>query len=114
MKLFNSKGFPYHRGRRLRSFNYIRDMVSENILTTNDLVMPYFVRENNDSPIIKTMNGIKRFSEDELIIELEKIRHKNLIRDFFEKFHFSVLKSGRRTGALIIIGCARRCPSYVR
>ena len=52
MSLFSSKGFPYHRGRRLRSSNYIRDLVSENHLTADDLVMPYFIREDNDDPLI--------------------------------------------------------------
>ena len=71
MKFFNSKGFPYHRGRRLRSLNYLRDLVSENTLTANDLVMPYFVREDNDDSSIDGMKGIKRFSISELLNELD-------------------------------------------
>ena len=75
---FNTRGFPYHRGRRTRANNSLRELVAETQLSVDDLVMPYFIRENNDSPIIKTMNGIKRFSEDELIIELEKISNSGI------------------------------------
>ena len=78
MKLFNSKGFPYHRGRRLRSFNYLRDMVSENILTTHDLVMPYFVREDNDDSSIEGLKDLKRFSITELLTELDIISKNGL------------------------------------
>ena len=73
MSLFSSKGFPYHRGRRLRSFDYLRDLVSENVLTTNDLVMPYFIREDSDNENIKGMKGIKRFSISEMLKELDSI-----------------------------------------
>ena len=78
MKLFNSKGFPYHRGRRLRSFNYLRDMVSENILTKHDLVMPYFVREDNDDSSIEGLKDLKRFSITELLTELDTISKNGL------------------------------------
>ena len=55
MNLFTSKGFPYHRGRRLRTSGYIRDLVSESYLTTDDLVMPYFIREEKDNPLFKNL-----------------------------------------------------------
>ncbi len=71
MKSFYSKGFPYHRGRRLRSCDNIRDIVSENLLTTNDLVMPYFIREDNSNKSINSMKSLKRFSISELMKDLE-------------------------------------------
>ncbi len=78
MSLFSSKGFPYHRGRRLRSSNYIRDLVSENHLTANDLVMPYFIREDKDDPLINEMVGLKRFSITELLKELDNVSKNGL------------------------------------
>ncbi len=70
---FNSRGYPFHRGRRLRNSESLRNLVSENFLNANDLVMPYFVREENDKSSIQTMPGIKRFSELELLHELDEI-----------------------------------------
>ena len=73
MKIFKSRGYPYHRGRRLRLNSEIRDLVSENLLSTNDLIMPYFIREDNEKPLIQAMNGIKRFTVKELINEIKKV-----------------------------------------
>ena len=73
MKIFKSRGYPYHRGRRLRLNGEIRDLVSENLLSTNDLIMPYFIREDNEKPLIQAMNGIKRFTVKELINEIKKV-----------------------------------------
>ncbi len=72
MQIFKSRGFPYHRGRRLRIHDKFRDLVSENFLSSDDLVMPYFIREDDEKPLIKQMNGIKRFTIKELIIEIKK------------------------------------------
>ena len=73
MKHFYSRGFPFHRGRRLRNNKNICDLVTETNLSVKDLVMPYFLREDNDETKISNMLGLKRFSIDELIIELEEI-----------------------------------------
>ena len=70
---FNSRGFPFHRGRRLRISSSLRDIVCETNISPNDLVMPYFIREDTDDPIIEMMPGIKRYTETELIDELEYI-----------------------------------------
>jgi len=66
-------GFPYHRGRRLRKSNSIRDLVSETSLTTDDLVMPFFLKEDNDSSNTKNLYGLKRYTIKELCIVLEEI-----------------------------------------
>ena len=76
MKHFYSRGFPFHRGRRLRNNKNICDLVTETNLSVKDLVMPYFLREDNDETKISNMPGLKRFSIDELIIELEEIATK--------------------------------------
>ena len=59
MKRFNSKGFPFHRGRRLRVSSSLRDLVSETNLKTNDLVMPYFIREDSDREATNNKFGLK-------------------------------------------------------
>ncbi len=73
MKRFGSRGFPYHRGRRLRSFKNLREILSENQLSVNNLVMPYFVREDNDSELVDKSSGLKRLTVFELTKEIEKI-----------------------------------------
>lgn len=49
-------------------------MVSETNLSPSDLVMPYFIREDNDNPKIEMMPGIKRHTETELMEELESLK----------------------------------------
>ena len=72
MKKFNSRGFPFHRGRRLRSSRNLRDLVAETFLKTDDLVsLTLFVRTMMlDS---KNKFGFKRFSINELLQELDEI-----------------------------------------
>ena len=50
-------------------------MVSETSLSVNDLVLPYFLREENDETVINNMPGLQRFSTDELIKELKEIEN---------------------------------------
>ena len=73
MKLIPGNGFPYHRGRRLRKSQNVRDLVSETNITTDDLVMPFFLKEDDDETNTKNLYDLKRFTIDELCIELEKI-----------------------------------------
>ncbi len=68
---FHSRGFPYHRGRRLRQSKNFREIFSESSLTTNDLVMPYFLREEDDNAEIDGMPGMRRYNEKEIINELK-------------------------------------------
>lgn len=64
------------RPRRNRKSNAVRNLVKENILTTNDLLMPFFVIEGKNKRIpIKSMPGQFRLSIDEVIKEV-KICHK--------------------------------------
>ncbi|MBS91610.1 MAG: porphobilinogen synthase [Rickettsiales bacterium] len=70
---FFSRGFPYHRGRRLRQNQNFREIFSESNLSLNDLVMPYFLREEDDNPKIEGMPEVYRYNEEEIINELKNI-----------------------------------------
>ena len=73
MKIIGS--FPKTRLRRLRKTKWIRDLVSENNLSNNDLILPVFVREGkNIEENIKTMPGIKRYTVDKLPNILNQVK----------------------------------------
>ena len=72
MKKFLSRGFPYHRGRRTRISENIRELTSETSLNSKNLIMPYFVREESDDSNILSMKGIKRLSSKELLGRISK------------------------------------------
>ena len=73
MKIIGS--FPKTRLRRLRKFKWLRNLISENNLSTNDLVLPIFVREgSNKIDSIKSMPGVKRYSVDKLNIILNQAK----------------------------------------
>ena len=76
MKIIGS--FPKTRLRRLRKSKWIRDLVSENNISHNDLVLPVFVREGkNKIEEIKSMPGIKRYTVDKLSTVLNQVKkHK--------------------------------------
>ena len=78
MSNFNSRGFPYHRGRRLRSSSNLRDIVSQVKLSLDDLVMPYFIKEIEDNSEVKNMPGILRYDENEILFQLEKLIKKGI------------------------------------
>ena len=65
--------FPSTRLRRNRMKEFSRKLISENILTTNDLIWPLFVTEGNKiKDKISSMPGIYRNSIDELVKEAEQ------------------------------------------
>ncbi len=70
--------FPSTRLRRVRNSDWVRRLVSENNLSTNDLVLPVFLREGkNKIENIKSMPGINRYSIDNLSFILDKAeKHK--------------------------------------
>ena len=78
MSNFISRGFPYHRGRRLRSSSNLRDIVSQVKLSLDDLVMPYFIKESKDNSEVKNMPGILRYDENEILFQLEKLIEKGI------------------------------------
>ena len=59
--------FPSTRLRRVRNSKWMRRLVSENKLSTSDLIQPIFIRDGNKKiEKIKTMPGINRYSMDKL------------------------------------------------
>jgi porphobilinogen synthase len=65
MKILGS--FPKTRLRRVRNTDWIRRLVSENNLSSNDLILPIFIKEGkNQKESIKTMPGIFRYSVDKV------------------------------------------------
>ena len=73
MKITGS--FPKTRLRRLRKSKWLRDLVSENNISSNDLILPIFVRDgNNKVEKIKSMPGIKRYSVDKLPLVLKQVQ----------------------------------------
>jgi porphobilinogen synthase len=72
--------YPNTRMRRNRKASWLRDLVSEHEISTNDLILPLFVQDGlNKKDEIKSMPGIFRFSPD-LIIEQVKIAESLGIR----------------------------------
>ena len=72
--MFIDRKFPKSRLRRLRLNSNIIDLVSENDLSSNDLIQPLFIKENlQGTEKIESMPGILRFGEDALLKEIEDI-----------------------------------------
>ena len=73
MKIIGS--YPKTRLRRLRKTGWLRNLVSENNISHNDLVLPIFVREGkNKIDSIKSMPGVKRYSVDKLPVILKQVK----------------------------------------
>ena len=73
MKIIGS--YPKTRLRRLRKHNWLRNLVTENNISQNDLILPIFVREGkNKIESIKTMPDVKRYSVDKLPLILKKVK----------------------------------------
>ncbi len=67
--------FPHLRPRRLRQSPWIRDLVRETSLTTNDLIWPIFVREGeNIREPIEQMPAVDRLSVDLVVDAAKKAR----------------------------------------
>ena len=62
-----------HRPRRNRKAEWARRLVSENVLTTNDLIWPMFLVEGARQRIpVASMPGVERLSVDEALREAER------------------------------------------
>lgn len=59
--------FPTTRLRRHRRVEWLRELVAETTLSSNDLIWPLFVREEALSPTIKGMPDVTRFTIPELL-----------------------------------------------
>jgi porphobilinogen synthase len=72
--MFIDRKFPKSRLRRLRLNSNIIDLVSENELSSNDLIQPLFIKENlQGTEKIESMPGILRYGEDAVLKEIEDI-----------------------------------------
>ena len=67
--MFNyTADFPNHRGRRLRKASWIRDLVTENQVSVNDLIWPIFIIDGkNKIEPIHELPGVNRYSIDKLV-----------------------------------------------
>ena len=66
--------FPHTRLRRVRNSAWIRRLISENNLSTDDLILPIFIREGkNKIESISSMPGVFRYTVDRLNIILKKV-----------------------------------------
>ena len=67
--------FPSTRLRRVRNSDWIRRLVSESNLSTNDLILPIFLKEGkNKVEKVKSMPGINRYTVDKLPYILDKAK----------------------------------------
>ena len=68
-----------YRLRRLRKSRALRDLVAQTHLSLSNLVMPYFVCEGKKiRQPVKSLPGIFRFSQDELLEEVESLRRSGV------------------------------------
>ena len=73
MKIIGS--YPKTRLRRLRKSEWIRNLVTENSITHNDLILPIFITDGrNKIETIKSMPGIKRYTIDKLPAILNQVK----------------------------------------
>ena len=72
--MFIDRKFPNTRLRRLRSSSNILDLVSENRLSSDDLIQPVFIKENmKGTEAIESMPGILRHGLNSIAKEVENI-----------------------------------------
>jgi len=77
--LSNGRAFPATRMRRLRSSEWIRDMVQEHTLTPADLIWPIFITEgHNIRENIPSMPDVARMSIDIAIQEIQNVADLNI------------------------------------
>ena len=71
--------YPQSRLRRTRAKSYLRDLVAENHLTTNDLIQPIFIADQSEMKIdIPSMPGIYRHNLESLYAETEELLKKGI------------------------------------
>ena len=69
-----NRQFPITRMRRMRKDEFSRRLMCENVLTSNDLILPMFVIEgHNKRESIKSMPGVERLSIDLLVAEAKEV-----------------------------------------
>ena len=80
-----SNNFPNTRMRRIRQSKWIRNLIEENTISSNDMIWPIFLNEgSNVKEEIDTMPGVFRYSVDNLneIIDIAEKQKINLVALF--------------------------------
>ena len=68
--------YPQTRLRRTRAKSFLRDLIAENNLNTDDLIQPIFIADQSEDKIeIPSMPGIHRHNLDSLYFEVEALTH---------------------------------------
>ena len=71
--------YPNSRLRRTRAKGFLRDLVAENNLTTDDLIQPIFIADQSENRIeIPSMPGIYRHNLDSLYSEIDVISRQEI------------------------------------
>ena len=66
--------YPQTRLRRTRAKSFLRDLIAENNLNTDDLIQPIFIADQSEDKIeIPSMPGIHRHNLDSLYLEVEAL-----------------------------------------
>ena len=75
-----SNNFPNTRMRRMRQSVWIRNLIEENTISSNDMIWPVFLTEGtNVREEIDTMPGVFRYSVDNLNEIVDIAENKKLI-----------------------------------
>ena len=70
----SDRQFPITRMRRMRTDEFSRRLMRENVLTTNDLILPMFVIEGqNKREPVQSMPGVERLTIDLLVAEAKEV-----------------------------------------
>ena len=80
-----SNNFPNTRMRRIRQSKWIRNLIEENTISSNDMIWPIFLNEgSNVKEEIDTMPGVFRYSVDNLneIVDITEKQKINLVALF--------------------------------
>ena len=71
--------YPQTRLRRNRAKGYIRDLIAQNKLTTDDLIQPIFIADQSEDKIeIPSMPGIHRHNLDSFYFEVESLINEGI------------------------------------
>ena len=71
--------YPQTRLRRVRAKGFIRDLIAQNKLTTDDLIQPIFIADQSEDKIeIPSMPGIHRYNLDSFYFEVESLINEGI------------------------------------
>ena len=71
--------YPQTRLRRARAKGFIRDLIAQNKLTTDDLIQPIFIADQSEDKIeIPSMPGIHRHNLDSFYFEVESLINEGI------------------------------------